>query len=129
MQYLGYLSVIINALLGGGIIIQFITMRSIRAKAQAQAGLAKAETESKELDNVNEAITIWREMAKSLKEELQESRSNYDSVAKEVNELRSEINKLTATSNKIVKLLDRITHDNLDKMVEQIKNEINGKAI
>lgn len=67
-------------------------------------------------------------MALELKKELQESRAKYLEVGKQVDDLRKEVNKLTAASNKILKMLDKITHDNLEKVVEQIKDEINGKV-
>ena len=122
------ISIILNGLLGGGFFIQFVTLRSLRVKAQAEADTASANTDSVELENVNKAITIWREMAESLKTELKESRAKYSEVALQVEALRREVQKVNCTSNKILRLLDRITIDNLEKIVEQIKVEINEKA-
>lgn len=128
MDLFGTISIVLNALLGGGILFQFFTIKAQRTKASAEADGAKATAESTELDNVDKAITIWREMAVELKNELQESRTKYLEVGKQVEDLRKEVCKLTATSNKILKMLDRITHDNLEKVIEQIKDEINGKV-
>jgi hypothetical protein len=128
MELGSIISIVLNALLGGGMLFQFFTVKALKNKANAEAEGAIATAESTELDNVEKAIAIWREMAQQLKAELAESGSKYTEVAKQVEELRKEVCKLTATSNKILKLLDRITHENLDKMVEQIKNEINGKV-
>jgi len=125
---LSIISIILNGLLGGGFFIQFVTLRSLRVKAQAEADTASANTESVELENVNKAITIWREMAESLKAELKESRDKYSEVAEQVEALRKEVAKVNNTSNKILRLLDRITIDNLEKIVEQIKVEINEKG-
>jgi len=125
---LSIISIILNGLLGGGFFIQFVTLRSLRVKAQAEADTASANTESVELENVNKAITIWREMAESLKAELKESRDKYSEVAIQVEALRREVAKVNNTSNKILRLLDRITIDNLEKIVEQIKVEINEKG-
>ncbi len=128
------ISIILNALLGGGLLLQFITLRSVKAKAQAEAETARAETEtvkvateSSELDNVEKAITIWRNTAEKMSKEADEYRQRYSDLAREVAKLREDVNKQTASINKILKLLDRITHENLEKIVEQIKNEINGK--
>jgi len=127
MEFTTILITAISTLLGGGIGAIF-TLRASRKKAFAEAAGANAQAESTELDNVEKAITIWREMAVELKNELQESRTKYLEVGKQVEDLRKEVCNLTATSNKILKMLDRITHDNLEKVIEQIKDEINGKV-
>lgn len=127
MTPLGILSIVLNALLGGGFLFQFITLRAQRKKADAEAEGAKATAETTELKNVETAISIWREMALQLKDELEQSRTQYLEVTKHVDDLRKEIKGLRETSNKILKLLDRITPENLERMKEQIKNELNGK--
>jgi len=119
MDFTTIIITVIGTIFGGGL-GSFVTIRTQKKKAAAEA-------ESTELDNVEKAITIWREMAQQLKTELEQSGTRYVEVAQQVDELRKEVNKLTAASNKILKMLDKITHDNLEKVVEQIKNEINGK--
>ena len=128
MDLFQVLSIILNALLGGGMLFQFFTVKALKLKANAEAEGARATAESTELDNVDKVIKMWREMTQQLKDDLLESRQRYEDVGKQVDDLRKEVNKLTTTSNKILKMLDRITHENLDKVIEQIKNEINGKA-
>ena len=127
MTPLGILSIVLNALLGGGLLFQFITLRAQRKKADAEAEGAKATAETTELKNVETAISIWREMALQLKNELENQRSQYVEVTTHVDALRREVKRLTEASNKILKLLDRITPENLERMKEQIKAEINGK--
>jgi hypothetical protein len=102
-------------------------MRAERKKAEAEAEGAKANAESTELGNVEKAISIWREMALQLKAELEQSRTQYSEVNRHVDDLRREIKGLRETSNKILRLLDRITPENLEKMKEQIKAELNAK--
>lgn len=121
------LSIAFNALLGGGLLFQFLTFKAARKKVGAEAKGAEAVAESTELDNVEKAIAIWREMAMQLKGELEQSRTQYLQVTRHVDDLRKEIKGLRETSNKILKLLDRITPENLERMKEQIKNELNGK--
>lgn len=112
------ISLILNLALSGGLIVTLVTLRSTRLKA-------KAEAKGSELDNVQEAITIWREMAENLKCELEASRKKYEEsteqMQKEVESLRLAIGRLTSVNNKMVKLLDKITPENLESMVEQIK--------
>jgi predicted nucleic acid-binding Zn-ribbon protein len=129
MEWIGGLSIIINAVLGGGFALQFFTLKSLRDKAAAEADTASATSESIELDNVEKAIKIWREMAESLKKELLDSRERYAEVALQVEGLRREVARVNCTSNKILKLLDRITVENIEKIVEQIKSELNEKDI
>lgn len=115
---LEYISFVLNAVLGGGFLVSLLTLRSTRKKA-------KAEAKANELDNVQEAITIWREMAANLKSELAQSRKENDALVnemrKEIESLRRAVSRLTTVNNKMLKLLDKITPDNLETMVEQIK--------
>jgi predicted RNase H-like nuclease (RuvC/YqgF family) len=117
-------SLALNLIFGGGIIITFITLKSQRKKAAAEADGAIASADSTELDNVDKAIKIWREMAMELKSELTSSRTKYEEVSVKVESLRRDVQKLNCISNRILKMLDKITHENLDKMVETIKEEI-----
>lgn len=117
-------SLILNLVLGSGFLITFLNLKSERKKAASEAKGAEATAEGTELDNVEKAIKIWREMAESLKLELEASRKNYDEVARQVEALRKEVQKLNTISQRILKKLDKITHDNLDQMVEEIKQEI-----
>ena len=119
-----YISLLLNLVLGGSFLVNAHTLRSIRKKAAAEATGAEYTTESKELDNVEKAIKIWREMAESLKLQLSDSQAKYDQVATQVEELRKDVQKLNTISNRILRMLDKITHDNMEKMVETIKDEI-----
>jgi predicted nucleic acid-binding Zn-ribbon protein len=141
MDVFGIISIVFNALLGGGMLFQFFTVKALRNKANAEAEGAKATAESTEIGNVKEVIAIWKDMTESLKTELQQSRvkymeigdelqktkNNYIEIGKQVVELKDVVSKLTETIKKIPKMLDKINHDNLEKVVAQIKDEINGK--
>lgn len=129
------LSLVLNAMLGGGLLWQFVNLKAGKAKAtaeaeksQAEADSAKASAKSAELENAEKVIRMYSEAAESMKAETDQWRSRYTDLAKEVSLMRGEINKLTTSTNKILKLLDRISHENLEKIVEQIKQEINGKG-
>lgn len=107
-------SLILNLVLSGGLIGTLVTLKSTKKKAGAEA-------KASELDNVQEAITIWREMAENLRKELAASHENYEEMSRQVESLRRAVSRLTTVNNKMVKLLDKITPENLDSMVEQIK--------
>lgn len=115
MDALQLISILLNAVFGGGMLIQFITMRSIKAKA-------KAEAESNELENVEKAIEIWRNMANELNRELKEQRQKNSQLVETVEKLRKDVVKLTTASNKLLKLVENITPDNMEKTVKEIKD-------
>ena len=137
------ISIVLNVLLGGGIIALF-TMRSQRRKVAAEASREEASADTVELDNVEKAIKIWREMAESLKSELQESREKHNAALAEwhdqAKDLKTTVEKLNSTNEafstklqdiarrlaKILKLLEKISPDNIVGPVEEIKNEIHN---
>ena len=111
-------SLLINVVLGGGLIATLVTLRATKKEAYAKAQKAVAEARTTELVNIESAIKIWRQIA-------QEVAEKHDSVSEQVEILRKEIRRLNNINNKILKLLDRITPENVECMVEAIKNEIN----
>lgn len=120
----GVVSTAINILLGGGFIYSIITLRSQRMKAKAEAKGAMALSESTELDNVEKAVKIWREMAESLKTELRETRGKYDLIVSEVDELKRAVKSLNATHRKVLKLLTEMSHENYKEVASAIQKEI-----
>lgn len=115
------ISLILNIVFGGGFLATAVTLRAQKKKADAEA-------KNGELDNVQEAITIWRQMAESLKIERDEYKASYLEVQKHNTEMaeqliaiRKQLARLTNINSKMVSLLDKITPENLENMVEQIK--------
>ena len=124
---------------GSGITV-FFTMRSFKKKSNAEAELAAQTAKSKELENIDSAITTYKIMAEDLKvelksanddrialrDELTESRKERMVVMEEMTKLRKEVAKLTIINKKIFETLDKITPENLEQMVEQLKKLNNG---
>ena len=100
------------------------SLKAQRKKVKAEAQHQEAVAESSELDNVEKAIKIWREMAESLKEELSDSRKKYDNLMTEVRELKKSICKLNTINTKILGLLDKMSPENYEKLIVEIKREI-----
>lgn len=115
------ISLILNLIFGTGFLVTFITLKSAKKKANAEADNAAAQVKTTELDNVQEAIKIWREMAEGLKAELEGYKNSHGEMTKEVENLRKEVQKLTLINTRILKLLDKITPDNLDEIRNKIK--------
>lgn len=110
MGWIEVVSLVLNAVLGGTVIVTFTTLKSVKAKAAADA-------KSSELENVNAAIKIWREMA----EEMASDRAN---LISHVEGLSVEVRRLKNATNKVVKLLDKITPENMEETIDIIKQEI-----
>ena len=128
MGWIEIVSLIVNFVLGGTVWVQFATLKSIKhqaaanaEKANANAKEAHAVAKSSELDNVNAAIKIWREMA----EEMASERAD---LSQRVENLSVEVRRLKNATNRVTRLLDRITPDNMSEMLEEIKKEINNEA-
>jgi len=105
-----------------------VTVKAQRRKAENEANKVREEVKTNELDNVQEAIKIWREMAESLKAERDEYKQSYLEVQKhnaemadQMEAIRKELTRLTNINSKMVKLLDKITPENMSEMVETIK--------
>jgi len=77
----------------------------------------KADAQLTEFDLVQEAITIWREQAESLKEQIEQLRA-------ENKALRCEIAKLRRVNEKFVRALEDATPENLAAIIEELKNNI-----
>jgi hypothetical protein len=118
------ISLLANLFLGGGFLFTLLTLRSQKKKAGAEAKGAEAMAQKTELENVEEAITIWREMAVEMKGQRDAALSSFSEVSKQVEALRKDVRKLNCTNQKILDLLDQISHENLEKTVKEIKDEI-----
>lgn len=121
MNWFEIVSLILNLVLGGGFFISLATLRSTRIRADAEARKAKAEAKTTEIQNVDSAIKIWRDLATDMSEK-------YDLVLVELEKLRREVNRLNRINTKIMKLLDKITPENMEAIVEQIKFEIQNET-
>jgi flagellar basal body-associated protein FliL len=104
-------SFVLNLLLGSGMIVTLLTLKSAKKKAEADA-------KASEINNVDSVAKMWRELAEKMG-------NQYAEMSVQVDKLTKEVNRLRAINSKIVRLLDRITPENLVDMIEKIKQEIN----
>lgn len=128
MDWLTLLSMIFGFIGSGYGLYGVFTVKSQRRKAEAEANKVREEVKTNELDNVQEAIKIWREMAESLKAERDEYKQSYlevqkhnSEMAEQMEAIRKELTRLTNINSKMVKLLDKITPENLGEMIDTIK--------
>jgi len=118
-----FISLILNLVLSGGLISLF-TINAKKKKAGAEAQITEAQADSSELDNVEKAIGIWRDMAENLKKEMTDYRDKYEKVYVQVLALKRSIDKLNTTNTKILKMLNKIDPNNWESMIKEIKDEI-----
>lgn len=122
MSLFEILSLVFNVVLGGGLLVTVVTLKAQRKKANADAKGAEATAESTELDNVDKAVKIWRDLAETMEQRNNQMQKNYDNLFSEVQSLRNEVKKQNGTINKILKILDSIDHDNLEEKVKEAKD-------
>lgn len=120
----------ISAIAGGGI-VQLFNIKSNKKKAGYEAETAGAMADSALIKNVKEAILVYKETADDLKKELESYREKLEELTKQSEAMKKEIkaliarvSKLSATIQKIPKMLNCITHENMEMMVKKINDEI-----
>lgn len=120
MNWIEIISPILNVVLGSGLIVTFITLRATRREAYANAQKAEAGAKTSEIDNADAVAKMWRTLAEDMSE-------RQNKLAEQVDVLSLEVRRLKNATNRVVRLLDRITPDNLSEMIEKIKQEINDE--
>lgn len=114
------ISSLTSAILGGGAIYLF-TLKSKKKEAAATARNTEALADGSELNNVEKAIKIWRDMAEKLATELEEQRKKSDELKSQLDKLTKEVSRLSCINNKILTLLDKITPENIEQTVGEMK--------
>lgn len=111
------ISLVLNLVLGGSLIVTIATLKSVRVESDAKAKKAIADAKSNELENVEAAIKIWRDTANEMAEK-------HTTILKEMEALRKEVARLNRINSKIEKLLNRINKENIEDVVAEIKSEM-----
>jgi predicted RNase H-like nuclease (RuvC/YqgF family) len=128
----------VSALIGAfsGVFGSILFFKPKKKQAFAEANNVEAMAESQEIKNVKEAILVYKEMAMDLKKELEEQRTKSDAMAFQIEGLRKEIaslsrtnNRIVNTNNRIISLLDNLNHENMEEMVEKIKEKIKNDSL
>lgn len=129
------LSLILNLLFGGGLVLTLITLRSFKLKSQgealqatAQADVVEQQAVSAEIDNVEKIAKMWREQAEVFEKKWKSTEERIGKFAETVEELRGEVKRLVNVNTKIVKALDKINADNYEKIIEQIKSDMHSAS-
>lgn len=119
-----WVSLILNVLFGGGLFLSLVTLKSVKKEAGSKAEKAAAEARSDEIKNVESAIKIWRGIAEDMSSKYNDMSEKCDALSKSVENLSTEVTRLRLSNNRIIKLLDKITPENLEHVVAEIKDEL-----
>lgn len=120
MGWIEILSLVLNLLLGGGLMVTVATLRSTKIEAAANAKKAAAAAQASEIENVEAVIKLWREMAQKMSEDRA-------TLAVQVEELSTEVRRLKNATNRVVRMLDKITPENMEETITTIKKEIDDE--
>lgn len=119
-----WVSLILNVLFGGGLFLSLVTLKSVKKEAGSKAEKAAAEARADEIKNVESAIKIWRSIAEDMNAKYNDMSEKCDALSKSVENLSTEVTRLRLSNNRIIKLLDKITPENLEHVVAEIKDEL-----
>ncbi len=68
---------------------------------------------------------IWRKLAEDMSDKYNDMSNKCEALSRSVENLTTEVNRLRLTNNRIIRLLDKITPENLEHVVAEIKQELN----
>jgi archaellum component FlaC len=125
MSVFDIISLVLNFLFGGGLLVSLATLRQTKRKAGAEAEKAIAEARADEIKNVDAAIIIWRQLAEDMSDKYNDMSIKCEALSRSVENLTTEVNRLRLTNNRIIRLLDKVTPENLEHVVAEIKQELN----
>lgn len=103
------ISLILNALLSGGLITTLTMLRSQKRQAVAVA-------DKSEIENLQKVAQIWRE---SLEEREAYFKNEMELLNKKVTSLQAKVSSLQTANVKILKILKEINHENLLQKKEE----------
>lgn len=109
------ISGVINAVLGGGLIITLRTLKSKTKEAEATAKMAGANADSIEIRNVGDLTKNLIESTTQFDKKLDEYRKKLDLQDQELLQLKS-------INRQIVMLIEQLTPENIGFVVTEVRN-------
>jgi predicted RNase H-like nuclease (RuvC/YqgF family) len=113
MNWVEITGLVLTFVAGGGI-VSVVTIGGKRKKAEAEA-------KQNELENVQEAIKIWRETAENLTKELKAAIDKNARLSEELEKMHEHISELKKTNDKILVWLSMLDCENCDRVCESIE--------
>ncbi|MFC2425033.1 MAG: hypothetical protein ACFNUT_00615 [Bacteroidota bacterium] len=124
MRAVEVISLILNVLFGGGLWLSLIQIKQIKEQKDEEIRRLKADTkqvavdtERAEIQNIENLARMWREQAELLEKKL-------DAMQGKIDKLEYNLLKMNILNNKIYRLLDKVSRENWEQLVEQVKDEL-----
>ena len=124
MRVVEVISLILNVLFGGGLWLSLIQIKQIKEQKDEEIRRLKADTkqvavdtEKTEIQNIENLARMWREQAELLEKKL-------DAMQGKIDKLEYNLLKMNILNNKIYRLLDKVSRENWEQLVEQVKDEL-----
>ncbi|MDO4725930.1 MAG: hypothetical protein Q4A56_01740 [Porphyromonadaceae bacterium] len=124
MGIIEIISLILNILFGGGLWLSLVQIKQIREQKDEEIRRLKVDTkqvvvdiERTEIQNIENLARMWREQAELLERKL-------DAMQTKIDKLEGDLLKMNKLNNKIYKLLDKVSRENWEQLVEQVKDEL-----
>ncbi len=124
MGIIEIISLILNILFGGGLWLSLVQIKQIREQKDEEIRRLKVDTkqvvvdiERTEIQNIENLARMWREQAELLERKL-------DAMQTKIDKLEGDLIKMNKLNNKIYKLLDKVSRENWEQLIEQAKEEL-----
>ena len=118
------ISLVLNVLFGGGLWLSLVQIKQIKEQKDEEIRRLKVDTkqvavdtERTEIQNIENLARMWREQAELLEKKL-------DAMQTKIDKLENDLLKMNKLNNKIYKLLDKVSRENWEQLVEQVKDEL-----
>lgn len=118
------ISLVLNVLFGGGLWLSLVQIKQIKEQKNEEIRRLKVDTkqvavdtERAEIQNIESLARMWREQAELLEKKL-------DTMQTKIDKLENDLLKMNKLNNKIYKLLDKVSRENWEQLVEQVKEEL-----
>nr|DAQ43575.1 MAG TPA: hypothetical protein [Caudoviricetes sp.] len=118
------ISLVLNVLFGGGLWLSLVQIKQIKEQKDEEIRRLKVDTkqvavdtERTEIQNIENLARMWREQAELLERKL-------DTMQTKIDKLENDLLKMNKLNNKIYKLLDKVSRENWEQLVEQVKEEL-----
>lgn len=118
------ISLALNVLFGGGLWLSLVQIKQIKEQKDEEIRRLKVDTkqvvvdtERTEIQNIENLARMWREQAELLERKL-------DTMQTKIDKLEGDLLKMNKLNNKIYKLLDKVSRENWEQLVEQVKDEL-----
>lgn len=112
---------ILNLVLGTGVTVQFLTIRSIRREAGAKADSAKAQAGKDNIELVDNTVTTMVQTVNKLLEQNQKLIEQYATTSEENQQLKQEKVDLESKFSALEKKVNRMIQTNL-KVIKVLEN-------